>query len=66
MDRQADSDESSVCFAAMREARIVTRERPLPTRLIHTDIPEQLPVLQNESELVLQHIGDLLASIFAA
>lgn len=61
MDHQADSDGVSGHFAA---ADRVAAEHLRQGRSVTTDIPERLPVLQGESELVLQHIGDVLANIF--
>ncbi|MDK2766633.1 MAG: hypothetical protein KYX69_02825 [Sphingomonas sp.] len=61
MDRHSDSDDISARFAV---ARGVAGEHPPHSRLVHTDIPEQLPVLPGESDLILQHIGNALASIF--
>jgi len=64
MDRQADSDEIYARSAVVRGEHSVARERALRSRQVHTNIPELLPVLPGESDLILQHIGDALANIF--
>ncbi|WP_419809031.1 hypothetical protein [Sphingomonas sp.] len=58
MDRQADSE--NVCGE-----RSIAGERASPSRLVRTDIPERLSVLPDESDLVLQHLGEALADIFS-
>ena len=62
MDRQADSDEIYALSAVERGVG----EHPLHSRLVHTNIPERLPVMPGESDLVLQHIGEALSGIFDA
>lgn len=59
MDRSADSDEISARTAVVRGVAV-----PIQPRSIRTNIPETLPVLPGESDLILQHIGDVLADIF--
>lgn len=59
MDHSADSDEILARGAVVRGIA-----SPVQPRSIRTDIPETLPVLPGESDLILQLIGDALADIF--
>lgn len=59
MEHSAASDEISTHAAVVRSVAA-----PIQPRLIRTDIPETLPVLPGESDLILQLIVDALADIF--
>jgi hypothetical protein len=61
MDRTTDSDEMSARSAV---AGAVEEGRPSRSRQVRTNVPEQLPIMPGESDLILQHLGDLLANIF--
>ncbi len=62
MDRPADSDEIPACCTVARGERA---ECLSPARQVRTDVPERLPVMPGESDLVLLHLGEALATIFS-
>jgi len=64
MDRDADHAEIPVRVVVVRGKRFVSGGQTVPSRLVRTNIPEQLPIVPGESDLVLQHIGDVLANLF--
>lgn len=64
MDRDADNAEISPHVAAVRGKRIVSGGKAPASRLVLTNIPERPPIVPGESDLILQHIGDVLAQIF--
>lgn len=61
MERPADNHDIAARLAVVWR---VAEERPSHSRQIHTNVPEQLPILPSESDLVLQHLGSALAEIF--
>lgn len=61
MDRPAAHDE---IFARHLVTRGVANGHPSGSRHVRSNVPDQLPVLPGESDLILEHIGDALANIF--
>ena len=61
MDRPANNDEMSAGSAVARSGAVGHLSH---SRQVRTDVPEQLPILPGESDLILQHLGEALAKIF--
>lgn len=62
MGRQVNSEGKCTRLAAIGR---VAAEPLQNAHSVQTDIPERLPLLPRESDLVLQHLGEALADMFS-
>jgi hypothetical protein len=62
MDGQLERKEA---HAGSAVSRSIAAGCPWPAQQVRTDLPERLPVLSDESNLILQFLGTALSDIFA-